>query len=363
MAELQLQGVGKRFGDAKPVLDGVDLTVRSGEFMVFVGPSGCGKSTTLRLIAGLEDLSSGDIRVDGRSIAGVPPAQRGVAMVFQSYALYPHLSVANNMGFALKMAGLKPAEVRQKVGEVAEVLQLTPLLDRLPKALSGGQRQRVAIGRAIVRRPKVFLFDEPLSNLDAALRVQMRLELARLHRELGTTMVYVTHDQVEAMTLGQRIAVFNGGRVEQVGAPLQLFNTPENAFVAGFLGSPRINLFAVTARSAGAQTLLQAKGVQWSVPALPREGSYQIGVRPEHWEPAQGEDGFALQLEAIEHLGDAVIGYGRMGAGEPLQAIRQSPEGMPLRAGEAIRVRPKHWQVFDAQGRTVQHGRHQAVAA
>ncbi len=356
MAELRLHRVGKRFGEAKPVLDGVDLTVNSGEFMVFVGPSGCGKSTTLRLIAGLDDLSSGDILVDGRSIANVPPAQRGVAMVFQSYALYPHLSVADNMGFALKMAGVPPAEVRRKVGEVAEVLQLTPLLDRLPKALSGGQRQRVAIGRAIVRRPKVFLFDEPLSNLDAKMRVSTRAEISKLHARLGATMIYVTHDQVEAMTLGQRIAVFNGGRVEQVGAPLQLFNTPVNAFVAGFLGSPRINLIEVTARHAGARTRLEARGVQWNVPVLPEEGRHHIGVRPEHWEAAHGEDGFELHLEAIEHLGDAVIGYGRVGADEPLQAIRQAPDGMPLRAGDAIRVRPKHWQVFNAQGQTVQHG-------
>ena len=236
MAELQIRGMRKRFGEVE-VLHGIDLDVRDGEFMVFVGPSGCGKSTLLRLIAGLEDASEGDILIGGRSVAQADAANRGVAMVFQSYALYPHMTVAENMGFALKMAGESKAEVAAQVGRVAEILQITPLLDRKPKALSGGQRQRVAIGRAIVRRPQVFLFDEPLSNLDAALRVQMRIELARLHQELGTTMVYVTHDQVEAMTLGQRIAVFNGGRLEQVGAPLELFERPGNRFVAGFLGS------------------------------------------------------------------------------------------------------------------------------
>jgi multiple sugar transport system ATP-binding protein len=333
MAELSLRGLRKSFGDTE-ILKSLDLDVKDGEFMVFVGPSGCGKSTTLRLIAGLEEASGGDIRIGGRSILERPPAERGVAMVFQSYALYPHMTVADNLGFPLKMQGEKADAIRRQVGEVAEVLQITPLLDRLPRQLSGGQRQRVAIGRAIVRRPQVFLFDEPLSNLDASLRVQMRLELARLHRELGTTMVYVTHDQVEAMTLGQRIAVFNGGRLEQVGAPLDLFERPANAFVAGFLGSPRMNLVAAA-----------------SWPGAPA-GAAQLGVRPEHWELAN--DGRAMRLEHVEHLGDAVVAYGRLDDGTAL-TLRQAPGPVTLNVGAELRLRPlagkAHW--FDAQGRAL----------
>ena len=244
MTFLQLKGVEKQFGDVKTI-KGIDLSIARGQFTVFVGPSGCGKSTLLRLIAGLETLSAGSIHLDGRDITRLPSAQRDLAMVFQSYALYPHMTVAENMGFALKLARRSKAEVAAAVGRAAEILQISALLDRKPKALSGGQRQRVAIGRAIVREPKIFLFDEPLSNLDAALRVQMRTELARLHRELGTTMIYVTHDQVEAMTLGQRIAVFNAGRIAQVGEPMALYDRPANLFVAGFLGSPKMNLVPV----------------------------------------------------------------------------------------------------------------------
>ena len=240
MGTVSLQGIEKFYGDTQ-VIHGVDLQVRDGEFLVFVGPSGCGKSTILRMIAGLEDISEGMLLIDGEPANDVPPAQRGTAMVFQSYALYPHMTVAENMGFALKLAGRPKPEVTNAVGRAAEILRISHLLARKPKALSGGERQRVAIGRAIVRKPAVFLFDEPLSNLDAALRVQMRLELSSLHRELGTTMIYVTHDQVEAMTMGDRIAVFNGGRIEQIGPPLQLYERPANRFVAGFLGSPHMN--------------------------------------------------------------------------------------------------------------------------
>ena len=230
MSELQLQGLRRTYANGVTAVDGIDLTVHDGEFMVLVGPSGCGKSTTLRMIAGLEEMSEGRMLIGGVDVTDTPPAERGVAMVFQSYALYPHMTVAENMGFALKLAKRSKAEVAAAVGRAAEILQIGALLDRKPKALSGGQRQRVAIGRAIVRQPKVFLFDEPLSNLDAALRVQMRTELARLHRELGTTMIYVTHDQVEAMTMGTRIAVFNQGRIEQLGAPLSLYNAPANEY-------------------------------------------------------------------------------------------------------------------------------------
>ena len=238
MGQVTLRGIRKRYGDHE-VIQGIDLDVRDGEFMVFVGPSGCGKSTTLRMIAGLEEISGGDLLIDGHRANELRPADRGAAMVFQSYALYPHMTVAENMGFALKMAGVGRAERDEQVRRTAEILRITDLLQRTPKQLSGGQRQRVAIGRAIVRKPKVFLFDEPLSNLDAALRVDMRIELTRLHQQLGTTMIYVTHDQVEAMTMGDRIAVFNKGRIEQLGAPMDLYRRPANEFVASFLGARR----------------------------------------------------------------------------------------------------------------------------
>ncbi len=240
MADVTLKKICKSYGDVKTLFS-IDLEIRDGEFVVFVGPSGCGKSTLLRTIAGLEDITSGDLFIKGAHVNSVPPAKRGVAMVFQNYALYPHMSVAENMAFGLKLAGMPKSEIQNAVASAAKVLQIEHLLERRPKALSGGQRQRVAIGRAIVRKPDVFLFDEPLSNLDAALRVQMRIEIAKLHRELGATMVYVTHDQVEAMTLADRIVVLNGGRVEQVGAPMELYRNPVNLFVAGFIGSPKMN--------------------------------------------------------------------------------------------------------------------------
>ena len=233
MGQVSLRGIRKSFGKTD-VINGIDLEVRDGEFLVFVGPSGCGKSTMLRMIAGLETISSGDLLIDGQRANELRPSDRGAAMVFQTYALYPHMTVAENMGFSLQMSGVSKAKRQMQVGRIAEVLHITELLDRFPKDLSGGQRQRVAIGRAIVRKPKVFLFDEPLSNLDAALRVTMRIELSRLHKELGTTMIYVTHDQVEAMTLGDRIAVFHKGQIAQLGAPMDLYKRPANEFVAGF---------------------------------------------------------------------------------------------------------------------------------
>ena len=251
MATVTLRNLYKSYGDVE-VIKGVDLDIQDREFVVFVGPSGCGKSTLLRMIAGLEEITSGDLSIDGERVNDVPPAERGLAMVFQSYALYPHMSVADNMAFSLRLAGVGKAERYQKVREAASVLQLEPLLDRKPRALSGGQRQRVAIGRAIVRNPKVFLFDEPLSNLDAALRVQMRIELARLHEELKATMIYVTHDQVEAMTLADQIVVLDGGVVQQAGTPLELYHHPENLFVAGFIGSPKMNLLETKVASADA---------------------------------------------------------------------------------------------------------------
>jgi multiple sugar transport system ATP-binding protein len=348
MGELRIRALRKTYpGAATPVLHGIDLDVAAGEFMVFVGPSGCGKSTLLRAIAGLEPVEGGDILLDGASIVAQPPGERGVAMVFQSYALYPHLTVAANLGFPLKMQGLGKDEIRRQVNEVARSLQIEPLLERLPKALSGGQRQRVAIGRAIVRRPKVFLFDEPLSNLDAALRVQMRLELARLHRELGTTMVYVTHDQVEAMTLGQRIAVFNGGRLEQVGRPLELFQAPANVFVAGFLGSPRMNFFKADLHGGA----LHTAGGQ--LPCTHAAGAPTLcGVRPEHWLDAESGCGLGVDVHAVEHLGDVVIIHGRLvGSGESL-SIKRAPSASLPQTGQRLwlQAEARHLHLFGSDG-------------
>jgi multiple sugar transport system ATP-binding protein len=307
MADLSLRDVCKDFTGNVRVLHNVNLDVKDGEFMVFVGPSGCGKTTTLRVVAGLEDITSGDVLIDGKSVSDLRAADRGVAMVFQSYALYPHMSVEDNMGFALKMSGESKAQVREQVGKVAEILQLTSLLDRKPKSLSGGQRQRVAIGRAIVRRPKIFLFDEPLSNLDASLRVQMRIELAKLHAELKTTMVYVTHDQTEAMTLGQRIAVFNSGRIEQVGAPLELFSTPANQFVAGFLGSPKMNFIPLSPTDSPTRCRVGA----WTH-ETPSAGVRTLGIRPEDVRVTRDANGMRARVEHVEHLGDLIIVHTRL---------------------------------------------------
>ena len=306
MAQVSLTGIRKHYDDGKAVIHGVDLTIADGEFVVFVGPSGCGKSTLLRMIAGLEDISAGQLHIGERLANDIAPAQRQLAMVFQSYALYPHMTVFENLAFALRLAGQKGAQLEQAVGRAAAILQITDLLQRKPKELSGGQRQRVAIGRAIVRKPEVFLFDEPLSNLDASLRVQMRVELARLHRELKTTMIYVTHDQVEAMTLGQRIVVFNGGRIEQVGTPHQLYNQPANLFVAGFLGAPRMNFLpGEIARAGGSGALVAlADGTLLTV-AVDASGAragdkVTVGVRPEHM--ALRGDGASLVELLVGHV-------------------------------------------------------------
>jgi multiple sugar transport system ATP-binding protein len=280
MGTIKLQNVSKRFGEVV-IIPGLDLEIREGEFMVFVGPSGCGKSTLLRLIAGLEDASGGEIYIDGKPVAAEPASARGLAMVFQSYALYPHMSVRGNIAFGLKMAGEPKDVIDAKVKKAAETLNLTQYLDRKPRQLSGGQRQRVAIGRSIVRQPKAFLFDEPLSNLDAALRVQMRIEISQLHQSLGATMVYVTHDQVEAMTMADRIVVLDKGSIMQVGSPLDLYNKPDNLFVAGFIGSPKMNFIT----GAPATAL----------------GAHTIGIRPEHLRLGAGpHEGHVL---LSEHLG------------------------------------------------------------
>jgi len=282
MGSLTIRNVRKSFG-ATEVLKGIDLEVRDGEFVVFVGPSGCGKSTLLRVVAGLEDLTSGDVLIDGVSVVGAPPARRGIAMVFQTYALYPHLSVRDNMGLGLKQAGTPAAEMEKRIAAASAMLGLEPYLKRRPAELSGGQRQRVAIGRAVVRSPKLFLFDEPLSNLDAALRVNTRLEIAQLHRRLQATMIYVTHDQVEAMTLADRIVVINQGRIEQVGAPMELYNSPANEFVAGFIGSPKMN-FIDAAR-------------------LDDRRARTIGVRPEHLRLDRSSGDWKGTVVHAEHLG------------------------------------------------------------
>lgn len=340
MAYLQLQGIEKFFGEHRAI-KGIDLSIEQGEFVVFVGPSGCGKSTLLRLIAGLERIDGGKLLLDGRDITHLPSSQRDLAMVFQSYALYPHMSVYENMSFALKLAGVDPKVIREKVERAAKILNLTTYLDRTPKALSGGQRQRVAIGRAIVRKPAVFLFDEPLSNLDAGLRVQMRVELTKLHRELGSTMVYVTHDQVEAMTMGDRIAVFNGGIIEQVGTPLELYQRPANVFVAQFMGSPKMNV-------------LPASTAVWHPAAA---GASQVGIRPESLlptDPASGQRGWSARIDLTEHLGDTVLVYARVdGVEQPVSLKLSAEEAGPWQAGMVVTLTPKPGalHLFDAQGR------------
>ena len=281
MGEIALQNVEKRFGELD-VIRNVSLTVKDGEFVVFVGPSGCGKSSLLRLITGLEDVSSGQVHINGRDVTKLAPSERQLAMVFQSYALFPHLTVADNIGFGLRVSGRPKSEIRERVLKTARALELEPYLDRFPRHLSGGQRQRVAIGRAIVREPSAFLFDEPLSNLDASLRVQMRLELIRLHDQLKTTMIYVTHDQVEAMTMADRIVVLNAGRVEQFDTPIALYDSPANRFVAGFIGSPKMNF--IDARASGPHQIETSAGslnVSNLKSALP-EGKLTFGIRPEH---------------------------------------------------------------------------------
>ncbi|PWC18989.1 maltose/maltodextrin ABC transporter ATP-binding protein MalK [Brenneria corticis] len=309
MANVQLRNVMKAWGDVV-VAKSIDLEIRDGEFVVFVGPSGCGKSTLLRMIAGLETITSGDLLIDGRRMNDIPPAERGVGMVFQSYALYPHLSVADNMSFGLKLAGVKKEQINQRVTQVAEMLQLAHLSARLPKALSGGQRQRVAIGRTLVAEPRVFLLDEPLSNLDAALRVQMRIEISRLHKRLQRTMIYVTHDQVEAMTLANKIVVLNAGRVAQVGKPLELYHYPIDRFVAGFIGSPKMNFLPVKVIATAidqVQVALPNHQPIWlpvDSHGVQAGSNMSLGIRPEHLLPGDVAD-VTLQgeVQVVEQLG------------------------------------------------------------
>lgn len=356
MAGLKLSGIKKAYG-AVQTLHGIDLQIEDGELVVFVGPSGCGKSTLLRVICGLEEISGGDLHIGAVRMNEVPPAKRGIAMVFQSYALYPHMSVAENMAFGLKLAGMNKAQIEQAVMRAAQILRIEPLLDRKPKDLSGGQRQRVAIGRAIVRKPDVFLFDEPLSNLDASLRVQMRIELANLHRELRATMIYVTHDQVEAMTLADRIVVLNAGRIEQVGAPLDLYHRPDNLFVAGFLGSPRMNFLKGKVSSSADGVCLIATLSGGSVSAnvsqiLAAGSAVTVGARPEHISAGTDGDGIPATVHAVERLGDISYLYVNVAGGDEPLVLRADPETQ-WELGQKIflKVQPSRLHVFDEQGR------------
>ncbi len=338
MADVVLKGVCKSFGTAK-VIHNVDLAVRDGEFVVFVGPSGCGKSTLLRLIAGLEDITAGDLSIDGTRVNDLPPPKRGIAMVFQTYALYPHMTVYDNMAFGLELAKASKAEINQRVREAARLLQIETLLDRKPKQLSGGQRQRVAIGRAIVREPKVFLFDEPLSNLDAALRVQTRIEIAKLHSNLNATMIYVTHDQVEAMTLADRIVVLNAGRIEQVGTPLDLYHHPANLFVASFLGSPQMNLIRADVCEVGPDgtrvKLLNGSMVDTTLITedLQPGAAVTLGIRPDH--VILGEKGILMgRVALIEEFGESHILY--VDTGESGRLTVRAPGGTTHRVGDVV---------------------------
>jgi len=317
MARLELKQVKKAFGPVE-VIHGIDLAIDHGEFVVFVGPSGCGKSTLLRMIAGLEDVTAGKIAIDGQGVNNVPAAERGLAMVFQSYALYPHMSVRQNLSFGLENLKMPKAEIKHRVDEAARMLRLDKLLDRRPGQLSGGQRQRVAIGRAVVREPRIFLFDEPLSNLDAELRVQMRVEIGNLHQRLGNTMIYVTHDQVEAMTMADRIAVLRDGRLEQFGKPLDLYNRPANLFVAGFIGSPRMNFLDGTFED-GAVRLKSGERVAAACQGGKPGQAVKLGVRPEHISLSEsGTPDATLSVSLIEQLGGESYLHGTLASGEEL---------------------------------------------
>ncbi len=332
MGTISLKNARKVFGDVV-IIPGADLEIANGEFVVFVGPSGCGKSTLLRMIAGLEDLTSGTILIDGKDMTDEAPSKRGLSMVFQSYALYPHMSVRNNIAFGLKMAGTPKDEIDAKVAKAAAKLNLTEYLDRKPRQLSGGQRQRVAIGRAIVRNPSGFLFDEPLSNLDAALRVNMRLEIMQMHQDLGATMVYVTHDQVEAMTMADRIVVLNHGNIEQVGTPLELYNKPNSLFVAGFIGSPKMNLF--------------------SGPAADKHNATTIGIRPEHLAISKSSGTWPAKIKLAEHLGADTFLHVDAGP-NGMMTVRAEGE-YDVHPGADIFLTPDAGRIhrFDANGRAI----------
>jgi lactose/L-arabinose transport system ATP-binding protein len=359
MAGLSLKNIVKRFGKIE-VIHGMSLDIEDGEFVVFVGPSGCGKSTLLRIIAGLEEVTEGEVWIGGESVNGVEPAKRGVAMVFQTYALYPHMSVEENMGFGLRMAGRPKQEIRERVHRAAEILRLTPYLKRRPKELSGGQRQRVAIGRAIVREPEVFLFDEPLSNLDAELRVQMRIEISKLHSSLQTTMVYVTHDQVEAMTLAEKIVLINDGEIVQIGRPMDLYQTPANLFVAGFIGSPKMNFLQVKVVSAEAGVVtIESEDFFGEPIAIPTQHDSRLasgteltlGVRPEHLKivPKPEANGL-LTIEVVESLGDSTLVHGLTCGNHRLSVTLRGFNDLRHTDSVGFCFAPKDAHLFDAEG-------------
>ncbi|MBE2276012.1 MAG: sn-glycerol-3-phosphate ABC transporter ATP-binding protein UgpC [Rhodobacteraceae bacterium] len=356
MGQLSLKSVVKTFGLIE-VVKGVNLDVGEGEFIVFVGPSGCGKSTLLRMIAGLEHTSAGDIVIDGRRVNDLPPVQRGIAMVFQSYALYPHMSVFENIAFPLRVEKAPEEVIRKKVQAAAEILHLDQRLQQRPGQLSGGQRQRVAIGRAIVREPEIFLFDEPLSNLDAALRADMRIELTRLHKQLGATMIYVTHDQIEAMTMADRIVVLNAGYIAQVGAPLELYHKPDNTFVAGFIGNPRMNLLPVTCTAVGSEgvtVMLDGQSLTLSVEPRPEAvgQTLSLGIRPEHIRIGADDAVLEIVPSVVERLGQQTIAYANQpGRSETFCMVL--PGTQTLQVDQPIRTgfRAADCHLFDAEGR------------
>jgi len=369
VADVQLSNVAKAYGEVR-ILHGINLEIRDGEFMVFVGPSGCGKSTLLRTIAGLEEITGGELRIGGRLVNEVPPAERGIAMVFQSYALYPHMNLFDNMAFGLKLAKVPKDEIETAVRNAARILHIEHLLERKPKDLSGGQRQRVAIGRAIVRKPEVFLFDEPLSNLDAALRVRMRYEFAKLHEDLKTTMVYVTHDQVEAMTLADRIVVLSAGKIEQVGTPLELYEQPDNLFVAGFIGSPKMNFIEaeVVDASAGHAHVRLSDGAQ--IRALVdasrahKGDKVMLGIRPEHLAIGAAENLIQTTVTFVESLGGTTHAYCAYPGVE--DALTCEFDGRTrVKSGDplALGLPAEFCYLFDAQGLAFKRLPVEAVAA
>ncbi len=357
MAEVKLSQVGKSFGDVQ-ILKDINLAIRDGEFMVFVGPSGCGKSTLLRVIAGLEDITTGELHIGGRLVNDVPPAERGISMVFQSYALYPHMNLFDNMAFGLKLAKMPQAEINSAVNSAAKILHIDHLLQRKPKDLSGGQRQRVAIGRAIVRKPEVFLFDEPLSNLDTALRVKMRYEFAKLHEQFKTTMVYVTHDQVEAMTLADRIVVLNAGRIEQVGAPMALYEHPDNVFVAAFIGSPGMNFIdGVVQEASGVHALVKLGGgelIRCDVNAASAQpgDAVKLGVRPEHLRAGVAHNALNTTVTFVESLGSMTYAYcSNAGVEDVITCAVEADRPLASGAALPLSVPAEKAYLFDARGK------------
>jgi multiple sugar transport system ATP-binding protein len=355
MGALEIRNLKKSFG-AVEVLRGIDFSADAGEFVCLLGPSGCGKSTLLRCIAGLEVITSGSVEIEGRDMTDVPPAERNLAMVFQSYALYPHLNVRKNMGFGLSLQGMKRADIESRVGEAARILEIGHLLDRKPRQLSGGQRQRVAIGRAIVRDPSVFLFDEPLSNLDAALRTQTRYELARLHKELGRTMLFVTHDQIEAMTLSTKVVVLNAGRVEQVGRPMDLYRRPANRFVAGFIGSPQMNFLPATLRGVDGGAEVDLAGQSIGLPLAPSIGAdlsrvAEAGLRPEHLRiVAADQPGLAARVVSVERLGAETLVFAKTDAGQALVVRTDGASNVEEAEAVTLAIDPGHLHFFDREG-------------